>query len=289
MTYPTEFVKTTLQLSGSGNRVSMLTCVRDTIRTHGVFGLYRGMAPLLIGSIPKQGTRWGAFEAATVQAAAFKSWRSDGVSGARASQLPLAPHEIALCGTFAGCAEALVAVVPMETVKTLLIADQRSAAPKCVGLSLVGATRVLIAEHGVKGALYRGAGPTVVKQALNQSIRFPVQQFVMDYAFGARRSENKARRKSPVLNGAAGFVAGIVSVAATQPADVVKTVIQQGWRPRGVAESPQLSFLSLRCVLHIARCEGFMAFYKGSVPRMVRVGANVGLTFTVFPLVRQLF
>ena len=64
ITYPTEFVKTQLQLDeGSSRRGEarqyngLIDCVKKTVKTRGFFGLYRGLSVLLYGSIPKSGVR----------------------------------------------------------------------------------------------------------------------------------------------------------------------------------------------------------------------------------------
>lgn len=86
ITFPTEYVKTQLQLDeranppryrgigkeglpgaargtlrGGGARVLTAPpvgdCVRQTVRSHGVLGLYRGLSSLLYGSIPKAAVR----------------------------------------------------------------------------------------------------------------------------------------------------------------------------------------------------------------------------------------
>lgn len=64
ITFPTEFVKTQLQLDeGSSRRGEarqyngVIDCVKKTVRTRGFFGLYRGLSVLLYGSIPKSAVR----------------------------------------------------------------------------------------------------------------------------------------------------------------------------------------------------------------------------------------
>jgi hypothetical protein len=64
ITFPTEFVKTHLQLDQNSKKAGlppkydgMVDCVRKTVRAHGVGGLYRGLSVLLYGSIPKSGVR----------------------------------------------------------------------------------------------------------------------------------------------------------------------------------------------------------------------------------------
>jgi hypothetical protein len=64
ITFPTEFVKTQLQLDeGSSRRGEarqfngVIDCVKKTVRSRGFFGLYRGLSVLLYGSIPKSAVR----------------------------------------------------------------------------------------------------------------------------------------------------------------------------------------------------------------------------------------
>jgi len=62
ITFPTEYVKTQLQLderNGANKRYKGISdCVRQTVKEHGVRGLYRGLAVLVYGSIPKSAIRW---------------------------------------------------------------------------------------------------------------------------------------------------------------------------------------------------------------------------------------
>lgn len=62
ITFPTEYVKTQLQLdekSGGAKKYNgIIDCVKKTVHSHGFFGLYRGLSVLLYGSIPKSACRW---------------------------------------------------------------------------------------------------------------------------------------------------------------------------------------------------------------------------------------
>lgn len=61
ITFPTEYVKTQLQLddrTGVARRFhGPIDCVRQTIRAHGFRGLYRGLSVLLYAAIPKSAVR----------------------------------------------------------------------------------------------------------------------------------------------------------------------------------------------------------------------------------------
>lgn len=102
------------------------------MKTHGFFGLYRGLSVLLYGSIPKSAVRFGAFETAKT--------RLVDENGKLNAQRRL------LAGLCAGVCEAILAVTPMETVKVKFINDQRSATPRFRGF--FHGVGVIIKENG---------------------------------------------------------------------------------------------------------------------------------------------
>uniref|UniRef100_A0A0R3T9M8 Citrate transport protein n=1 Tax=Rodentolepis nana TaxID=102285 RepID=A0A0R3T9M8_RODNA len=61
ITFPTEYVKTQLQLDermGTARRFKgPIDCTKQTIKTHGFRGLYRGLSVLLYAAIPKSAVR----------------------------------------------------------------------------------------------------------------------------------------------------------------------------------------------------------------------------------------
>ena len=63
ITYPTEYVKTQLQLDEKlGKYKGIVDCTKQTVRERGIRGLYRGLSVLVYGSIPKSAVRFGSFE-----------------------------------------------------------------------------------------------------------------------------------------------------------------------------------------------------------------------------------
>ena len=152
ITYPTEYVKTQLQLDEKvGKYKGIWDCGKQTVKEKGPFGLYRGLSVLVVGSIPKSAVRFGAFEQ-------FKNLKMDEKGN-------LKPVDRMLCGLGAGVCEAILAVTPMETIKVKFINDQRSANPKYKGL--FHGVRSIVAEQGLMGC-YQGLSATIMKQGSNQ-------------------------------------------------------------------------------------------------------------------------
>ncbi|RNF07387.1 citrate transporter [Trypanosoma conorhini] len=336
VTYPIEYVKTHLQLqklfhlptaSPSPHVYNgVWDCVRKTVQQHSPLGLYRGFLPVLLGSIPKQASRWGAYEWATDTAKTLAS--TGGVRGEEPQALSL--PVVSACGFFAGCVEAVCAVGPAECVKTRMIHDSKQPFPRYLPLGTCRAVRLMVQERGIGHTFYSGVSATMLKQGMNQALRFPAQKFVMDAfcseaciaaphhgesGWGVARMTQlqEARRRNPLWNGLAGFVAGVASVVITQPVDVVKTHMQSGVAhnaavnntsssggggfrtalggaaatvtPTGHASPQRMGFG--RCFRDIYRRRGIAGFYTGTIARSVHVGTHVALTFTVFPVVRR--
>lgn len=146
ITYPTEYVKTQLQLDEKGTKAGgtkqyngIVDCVKKTIQTRGFFGLYRGLSVLLYGSIPKSAVRFGAFETLKKHAVDERG--------------NLSADKRVLCGLGAGICEAIFAVTPMETVKVKFINDQRSAQPRYRGF--VHGVGLIIKEQGKQIVEYK--------------------------------------------------------------------------------------------------------------------------------------
>jgi len=261
LTFPTEYVKTQLQLDEkAGKYRGIFDCARQTVASNGVRGLYRGMSVLLYGAAPKVGVRFGTFE---------KLKKTLGDESGR-----LSAGQRLVCGLGAGVAEAVVAVTPMETVKVKFIADQRSGNPQYRGF--YHGVRSIVRAEGLMGC-YRGVTATMIKQGSNQAIRFYVMETLKDVYRGGDSSVAVPK----LLVGCMGGVAGAASVLANNPIDVVKTRMQS------------LEAAKYRNTWHCARQvlvhEGPKAFYKGTVPRMSRVVLDVAIVFMIYDSFMDMF
>ncbi|XP_019622781.1 PREDICTED: tricarboxylate transport protein, mitochondrial-like isoform X1 [Branchiostoma belcheri] len=256
ITFPTEYVKTQLQLDEKANPPKYrgpIHCVQTTVRDHGVRGLYRGLSSLVYGSIPKAAVRFGAFE--------FFS------NMMRNERGQLSKGNSFLCGLMAGASEAVFVVTPMETVKVKFIHDQTSPNPKYRGF--FHGVREIVREQGI-GGTYKGLFPTILKQGSNQAIRFLVMNSLKDWY----RGDDLSRNINPFITAAFGATAGAASVFGNTPIDVVKT------RMQGLEAHKYKS--AWDCAVKIAKYEGPRAFYKGTVPRLGRVCLDAALVFTIY-------
>jgi solute carrier family 25 citrate transporter 1 len=99
--WPMEYIKTQLQLQTKKAPLpynNMISGISYTIRTTGFFSLYRGLAPTLLGSIPKAGIRFGLNSVIKEQL--------------RSKEGTLTVGKNFLAGLGAGVAEAIIIVAP---------------------------------------------------------------------------------------------------------------------------------------------------------------------------------
>ncbi|MBN3278230.1 TXTP protein, partial [Polyodon spathula] len=256
ITFPTEYVKTQLQLDAKANPPrykGIVDCVKLTVKSHGVQGLYRGLSSLVYGSIPKAAVRFGMFEFLSNHMR-DENGKLDGTRGL-------------LCGLGAGVAEAVVVVCPMETIKVKFIHDQCSAKPQYRGY--FQGVREIIRQHGLRGT-YQGLTATVLKQGSNQAIRFYVMTSLKNWYKG----NNPNKDMNPLVTGAFGAIAGAASVFGNTPIDVIKT------RMQGLEAHKYKN--TVNCAYQIMKHEGLRGFYKGTIPRLGRVCLDVALVFVIY-------
>jgi solute carrier family 25 citrate transporter 1 len=201
--WPMEFIKTQLQLGGkSGQKLpytGMISGLSYTVRTTGFFSLYRGLAPTLLGSVPKAGIRFGLNSV-------IKDALRDPTTGA------LTPAKNFLAGLGAGVSEALIIVAPVETVKT-----------KCIELnmSFLDGLKYIMKNEGI-GGVYQGAFATALKQGSNQGLRFMWFNEYKKYV-----TEDGKISLTPIMGLFGGMSAGCFSTLGNNPFDVVKVRYSQ--------------------------------------------------------------
>jgi len=263
ITYPTEYVKTQLQLQSKANPefTGIIDCFKKTVSKHGVGGVYVGAPVRIVGAGFQQMFRWGAYTNLAGVARDEKTGK-------------LSPLMTTLCGLGAGITEAVCAVTPVETLKTRVTDDQRRGTGNYKGT--IDAFGKIFKSEGPMG-LYRGALPTILKQGTNQAVRMPLQVQLM----GVLAMGDSSKNQSPLYNGAAGFLAGCGSVLLTQPQDCVKSRMQG-------EEAAKLYSGTLDCAKKMMAAEGPASFFSGSIPRMVQVGMTSGISFALFPVISKL-
>lgn len=200
--WPMEFIKTQLQLQSRTKGAllpytSMISGLKYTVQTTGFFSLYRGLAPTLIGSVPKAGIRFG-----------LNSVIKDKL---RDHDGKLTPAKNFVAGLGAGVMEAIVIVAPVETIKTKTIELNK---PFIEGM------KYIISTQGI-GGIYQGAVATALKQGSNQGLRF---MWFNEYK---RIVTNDGEKQlTSIMGFFGGMSAGCFSTLGNNPFDVVKVCLR---------------------------------------------------------------
>jgi solute carrier family 25 citrate transporter 1 len=253
ITFPTDYVKTQLQLSSGGTSgvplyKGPMDCAMQTIRSKGISALYAGVSSVIVGGFLKASVRFATYD--TIK---------DMIIGP--GKKPSSAVSI-LAGLAAGMTEALLAVTPTENVKIRMIQDRNRPNPQYRGLS--HAFTSILRSEGPLG-LYAGLLPTVMKQGLNQATRFLVYNSIM------QAYERRHDSRPTWLTTVAGAIAGATSVYSTMPLDVVKTRMQG--LDRGKYHH------SLHCAQMVYKEGGLSAFWRGTLPRLGRVSCSASIIF----------
>ncbi|KAJ3273463.1 hypothetical protein HDV01_004383 [Terramyces sp. JEL0728] len=253
ITYPTEYIKTQLQIQKDNKFLGPIDCLIKTVREKGVLGLYRGLSALVIGNAAKAGVRFLTFD----QIKGLFADKNGKVSAVG----------MVLSGLSAGVAEAVLVVTPSETIKTKLIHDQNSPNPRFRGL--VHGVRTIVAEEGMAGA-YKGVSAVVARQGANSAVRMSSYGLIKDKLATHYPVDCKGKPIVPwYTTFFTGAIAGVITVYTTMPFDVVKTRLQS------LNASQYNSFAD--CFTKVLRNEGVSALWKGATPRLGRLIFSGGI------------
>eukprot|EP00761_Pharyngomonas_kirbyi_P012564 gb/GECH01012591.1/.p1 GENE.gb/GECH01012591.1/~~gb/GECH01012591.1/.p1 ORF type:complete len:288 (+),score=62.46 gb/GECH01012591.1/:1-864(+) len=241
--HPLERVKLRKQLYRSE---SILQATKN-IYSRGILGFTEGIGPAIALSATKVGVRY-------LSAETFKKV----FGGGEANPKPMMAFGM---GLFAGITESLLIVVPFEFLKV-----QQAHLSETVGqrVGIFGIIGNTWRTRGIIGFYQNGSSATLLRQASNQAIRFPI------YYFGCNFVEQRADRKlHPLEKGCIGGLAGAISVFFNTPTDAVKTVAQ--------ASHERLTMMN--AAKQIVRDAGVLGLWRGTSMRLPFVTLSQFITW----------
>lgn len=249
--YPVDTIKTRVQFS----RQASMTATARLRTAIGQGGLYRAVAPTMLGQIPYGMITFGVLE-----------WARTSMR----EKYPTAPGWASTCAAAAlGDTLGSLWLVPSEVVK------QKTQAGVYSGAAAAAAG---VARNG-PGAFYQGYGA-----ALARDVPFRIVQFVV---FERVLAEFRARAGHPtsaVENLTFGALAGTVAAAVTCPLDVIRTrMMAQG------SGADRLFVNAFDCVVKTVRTEGVRAMFRGIMPRCGLIGPSSAVFFLAYEASKRFF
>ncbi|KAI9849586.1 MAG: mitochondrial aspartate-glutamate transporter agc1 [Thelocarpon superellum] len=268
MVYPIDLVKTRMQNQRSqrvGERLykNSIDCARKVIRNEGFRGLYSGVLPQLIGVAPEK---------------AIKLTVNDLVRGHFSEKQTGKiwwPYEILAGASAGGCQ--VIFTNPLEIVK-IRLQVQGEVAKNVEGVPRRSAMWI-VKNLGLIG-LYKGASACLLRDVPFSAIYFPAYNHLKRDYFG----EGPSKKLGILQLLTAGAIAGMPAAYLTTPCDVIKTRLQVE------ARKGETRYTSLRhCATTIFREEGFGAFFKGGVARVLRSSPQFAFTLAAYEVLQTTF
>ncbi|KAK9373570.1 mitochondrial carrier domain-containing protein [Lipomyces chichibuensis] len=258
--HPFDLIKVRLQTAEKGVYSGALDALKKTVAKDGMFGVYRGVSPPLLGVTPMF---------------AISFWGYDLGKRIVSSVTPVAPSgdlsiaQISAAGFFSAIPMTLVAA-PFERIKVLLQIQGQSGENKYSGpLDVV---KKLYKEGGIR-SLMRGSVATLCRDGPGSAIYFATYEYFKKQLTPAGDSMSL---------GAISFAGGMSGVAmwiTIFPIDTIKSQLQSSETHTNIA----------RVTRSIYKAGGVKAFFPGLGPALARSFPANAATFVGVELAHKFF
>eukprot|EP00602_Paraphysomonas_sp_CaronLab_P008547 CAMPEP_0185032710 /NCGR_PEP_ID=MMETSP1103-20130426/21031_1 /TAXON_ID=36769 /ORGANISM="Paraphysomonas bandaiensis, Strain Caron Lab Isolate" /LENGTH=458 /DNA_ID=CAMNT_0027568699 /DNA_START=131 /DNA_END=1507 /DNA_ORIENTATION=+ len=175
LVYPLEITKTRLALSTTGEYSSVYDVIKTIVTDGGVRGLYRGMAPSLLGILPYAGIDLMVFN--TLK----ERWMEDNRKSGCQNKTPDVLTLLLFGATSTTCGQ--IVAYPLQLIRTRLQADKHSPSGASKYSGMLDCFKKAYAAEGILG-LYRGIGPNMLKSIPSISISYAVFETCSTYFHG---------------------------------------------------------------------------------------------------------
>uniref|UniRef100_A0AAR5P8V7 Mitochondrial 2-oxodicarboxylate carrier n=1 Tax=Dendroctonus ponderosae TaxID=77166 RepID=A0AAR5P8V7_DENPD len=262
--HPLDLVKTRLQIQ-PGKPVSrddpkyysgVFDCLTKMYRHEGITSYWKGIIPPILAETPKRAVKFFTFEQ-------YKQFFLFG------SPTPT-PLTFSLAGLGAGITEAIL-VNPFEVVKVTLQAN------RAVGKELPSTwavTKDIVSKHGFgPQGLFKGVSATIWRNGVFNMVYFGFYHSVKGWLPEYKDPLQEFFRKVAI-----GFVSGTLASCINIPFDVAKSRIQGPQPVTGVIKYRG----TLRSLGIVYKEEGYLALYKGLVPKVMRLGPGGAIMLVIY-------
>ncbi|KAF2077451.1 hypothetical protein CYY_001224 [Polysphondylium violaceum] len=255
--YPLDVVKTRAQLQvGQGS--SMFSTLMHMIK-HDGFGMYRGILPPILIEAPKRAIKFASNQFYEDRILQFYG------------NTKITQGQAISSGVCAGITEAFV-VVPFELVKIRLQAKENAGKYK----NTMDCVSKIAKAEGLMG-FYKGLESTLWRHAFWNG-----GYFGLIHTIKAALPKPTTEKHTLFNNFIAGALAGGFGTVLNTPADVVKSRIQN----QGTGPVKYNWFIP--SAITIYKEEGFLALYKGFLPKVLRLAPGGGILLLAHSFIMKL-
>ncbi|KAJ2614240.1 hypothetical protein H4S08_001809 [Coemansia sp. RSA 1365] len=271
VTCPLDVVKTRLQYQGvlvkkyqkSGYKPykGTIGTLKRIVAEEGTRGLYRGLAPMMMGYLPTWGIYFAAYESLKRELSAANPWLSVG---------PTAVHVMSAIG--AGASTSLLTnpiwVLKSRFMTQSVFTDYRYT-------SMWHAVRMIYSAEGLHG-FYKGLGSSLLGST-HVAVQFPLYEYLKHWMNVDKEHQLESSR---ILLASA--VSKMVASSATYPHEVIRTRLQNQsaapYKYKGILHA-------IRLIYHE---EGVTAFYRGLPTNLIRTVPASMMTLLTYELLIRL-
>ncbi|KAK6181564.1 hypothetical protein SNE40_009393 [Patella caerulea] len=258
--HPLDLIKTRFQIQrgpDDPNRyTSLADCFKKMYRQEGPMSFYKGILPPLLAETPKRAVKFFTFE----------RYKNMFAYGGYLGQ----PVIFTLAGLCSGMTEAFV-INPFEVVKVKLQAERQKLAQQ---KGTFQTAREIIAKDGfgLKG-MNKGLTATLGRHGVFNMVYFGFYHNVKGLIPELKDPKQEFGRKFLI-----GLVSGTLSSCINIPFDVAKSRIQG---PQPVPGEIKYR-TCMATIVTVYREEGFLALYKGLLPKILRLGPGGAIMLLVY-------
>ncbi|KAK4168814.1 mitochondrial carrier domain-containing protein [Cladorrhinum sp. PSN259] len=248
--HPFDTIKVRLQTSSSARFSGPLQCLAQTIRNEGIFGLYKGATPPLVG--------WMFMDSVMLGSLTFyRRLVSDNLFDSK----PLPAYGQGIAGIMSGATVSFVAA-PVEHIKARLQIQYAADKRQRLYQGPVDAVRKIWKNHGIRG-IYHGLQATLI-------FRGNFFFWWGSYDVFSRWMKEKTSWSAPVINFWAGGLSAQVFWILSYPSDVVKQRMMTdplgGELGDGVRRFPRWKDAAKAVYTE----NGWIGYWRGFVPCFLR-------------------
>lgn len=280
---------------GQNSNLSIMKLLRNIYKREGFQGIYAGLGPTLLMSVPNTVLYFTSYDEITHR---IKRHNARFAADKGTFSLPSIPDW--MIPLISGSTARLLATFttsPLELIRTRQAAASTTVNNKKIYRSLIEEVRITVKSHGGIQSLWKGLAPTLWRDVPFSAIYWlgiEEIRFLLN-----EKNENTDEISSPLVVAWHSFVsgacAGMMAAFCTTPFDVVKTRIQSyehdipgkvlalQCNHNGGTALPDFSKRStLEHLLHIHKIEGLSGLWRGNVTRMIKVAPACAIMISCY-------
>lgn len=243
---PADLVKIRLQTSATPTTSSEV--IKHVIRNEGLLAFYKGtMAPL-----------FGVGACVSLQFYGFLETKRQLLKYSNTTELNLWPQTY-IAGAVAGIVNSPV-TSPVEQLRILSQSNTSSGSSP-----LLATIKKIYAERGITRGIYRGFTVTLLRETQAYGVWFLTYESLINYIQSSRNYKSRSDISTVELL-TAGALAGNALWLSSYPIDVIKSNIQSDKFGPGSKYNGSMALAAK----HIFKTSGWMGFWKGLAPCLVR-------------------